>query len=738
MKNTKILLILFSVFIIASMLLTACGGGATEEPTAEVVAPEEPVATEEVMPPAEGVQVGIVLPTKNEPRWLQDEARFNEALSAAGYEVEILFSEGSSATELANVESLISKGIKVLIITPHDGTAAAAAAQAARDAGVKVISYDRLILDTDAVDYYVTFDSIAVGAAQAQYLVDKASGTGNPLFLYAGAASDNNAFLFFEGAWNVLQPKIVDGTFVIKNSSEAVALQDKATLTRDEMSKIIGQVTTNWDFNVAKNLAESNLTATAAEDKGDVFILAPNDGTARSIADAFGADKDVTSFVVTGQDAEIASVQYIIDGKQSMTVLKDVRTLVGDAIAAAIAFLTGGTPEQTNTYNNGVFDVPAKPSVVISVDQANVVKEIIDSGYWPAEEFTGLDTLGAAPEAPVGGSVGIVLPTKNEPRWLQDEARFNEALTAAGYEVEILFSEGSSATELANVEALISKGIQVLIITPHDGTAAAAAAQAARDAGVKVIAYDRLILDTDAVDYYVTFDSIAVGAAQAQYLVDKASGTGNPLFLYAGAASDNNAFLFFEGAWNVLQPKIVDGTFVIKNSSEAVALQDKATLTREEMAAIIGQVTTNWDFNVAKNLAESNLTATAAEDKGDVFILAPNDGTARSIADAFGADKDVTSFVVTGQDAEIASVQYIIDGKQSMTVLKDVRTLVGDAIAAAIAFLTGGTPEQTNTYNNGVIDVPAKPSVVISVDKDNVVKEIIDSGYWPASEFTLP
>ena len=159
---------------------------------------------------------------------------------------------------------------------------------------------------------------------------------GNPLYLYAGAASDNNAFLFFQGAWSVLQPKIADGTFVIKNSSEAVALQGKATLTRDEEAKIIGQITTNWDFNTAKNLAEANLTAATAADKGNVFILAPNDGTARSIADAFAADKDVKSYFVTGQDAEKASVQYIIDGKQSMTVFKDVRTLVADAIAAAM------------------------------------------------------------------------------------------------------------------------------------------------------------------------------------------------------------------------------------------------------------------------------------------------------------------------------------------------------------------------------------------------------------------
>ena len=327
-------------------------------------------------------------------------------------------------------------------------------------------------------------------------------------------------------------------------------------------------------------------------------------------------------------------------------------------------------------------------------------------------------------------AVGIVLPTKDEPRWVQDEARFREALTAAGYDVEILFSQGDSAKEKANVEALITKGVKVISITPEDGTAAAAAAEAARAAGVKVISYDRLIRDTEAVDYYVTFDSVAVGAAQAQYLVDKAEGTGNPLYLYAGAASDNNAFLFFEGAWNVLQPKIADGAFVIKNSSEAVALQGKATLTRDEMAQIIGQVTTNWDFNTAKNLAEANLTVAGAADKGSVFILAPNDGTARAIADVFAVDKDVTSYVVTGQDAEKASVQYIIDGKQSMTVLKDVRTLVGDAISAAIAFLEGKTPPQTNTYDNGAIDVGQALEVVSATD--NVKEAVIDSGYWPA------
>jgi putative multiple sugar transport system substrate-binding protein len=425
---------LMSLLIIMAMVLAACGGAA-EEPVVE--ATEETVMTEEPEAPEVVRSVGIVLPTKNEPRWLQDEARFNEALTAAGYQVEILFSEGDSAKEKANVESLLTKGAKVIILTPQDGAAAAASADAARAAGAKMIAYDRLILGTDAVDYYVTFDSVAVGDKQGMYLVDNAEGSGLPLYLYAGAASDNNAFLFFEGAWKALQPKIADGTFVIKNSSEAVALQDKAELTRDEMAKIIGQITTNWDFNTAKSLAESNLTAAAAEDKGTVFILAPNDGTARAIADAFAADPDVTKFYVTGQDAEKASIQYIIDGKQSMTVLKDVRVLVDDAIKAAVAFLEGGTPEETTTYNNGAFDVPAKPSEVVTVTKDNVQTAIFDSGYWPESDFdlTNL-TMAEAPEAETP-MAGFCDQPENEGKtyaltlWNQWSGDYLEPITAA-------------------------------------------------------------------------------------------------------------------------------------------------------------------------------------------------------------------------------------------------------------------------------------------------------------------
>ena len=378
----KLLSMLLTVAMVATML-TGCGSKEAASGDAEVV--EEGGA--------EGsVQVGIVLPTKDEPRWLQDQAQFEKILGDAGFTNQVLFSQGSSATEKTNVETLISQGIEVLIICAQDGAAAAAAVEAAKDAGVTVIAYDRLITGTDAVDYYVTFDSFAVGAAQGQYLVDNApAGSNIPLYIYAGAATDNNAFIFFEGAWSVLQPKIADGTFKLINSTEAEALADKNELTRDELGAIIGQVTTDWDFNVAKSKAEAHLTAVGADVKGDVVVLAPNDGTSRSIADVFATDKDVTSYIISGQDAEKASIQYIIDGKQSMTVFKDTRVLAADSVAMALDILGGNTPATDTTYNNEAKDVPAKQTDVTVVTQDNVKAVLIDSGYYDAAEFTGLE-----------------------------------------------------------------------------------------------------------------------------------------------------------------------------------------------------------------------------------------------------------------------------------------------------------------------------------------------------------
>ena len=389
----KILSLLLTVTMMLGVL-TGCGGGSGDSGSGSGSGSNKggTGGSGNKGAASETIEVGIILPTKDEPRWLQDQKQFETILGDAGFTYQVLFSQASSATEKTNVETLISKDMKVLIICAQDGAAAAAAVEAAKAAGVTVIAYDRLITGTDAVDYYVTFDSFAVGVAQGQYLVDNApEGTGIPLYLYAGAASDNNAFIFFEGAWSVLQPKVADGTFKIVNSSEAVALQDKAELSRDEIAKIIGQVTTDWDFNAAKSKAESHLTAVGADAKGDVVVLAPNDGTSRAISDVFATDTDITHYIISGQDSEKASVQYIIDGKQSMTVFKDTRTLAADSVSMAVDVLDGKTPATDTTYNNEKIDVPAKQTPIVVVTKDNVKSALVDSGYYAASDFTGLE-----------------------------------------------------------------------------------------------------------------------------------------------------------------------------------------------------------------------------------------------------------------------------------------------------------------------------------------------------------
>lgn len=348
--------------------------------------------------------------------------------------------------------------------------------------------------------------------------------------------------------------------------------------------------------------------------------------------------------------------------------------------------------------------------------------------------FTGCGKSSSTSGTSAKASVGIVLPTKAESRWPMAQKEFQEAIPGA----TILFSNGDTATEKTNVESLISKGVKVIIICPQDATSAAAEVDEASAKGIKVISYDRLIMNTKNVSYYATFDSVAVGAAQAQYLVDQAKGTGNHLYLYAGALSDNNAFLFFQGSWSVLQPKIADGTFVIENSTVANSLKDTATLSHDQLAQIIGQITTNWDPATAKTLAQANLAKATAAQKGDCYVLSPNDDTSRAITDSFRADKAVTQIFSTGQDFTQASLQYILDGKQSMTVWKPDKSLVADCKTIVDSILNNSTPSCIVTkYNNGSVDVPSTKAPLTIVKKDNAESIINSSGVYTVSNGTV-
>ena len=332
--------------------------------------------------------------------------------------------------------------------------------------------------------------------------------------------------------------------------------------------------------------------------------------------------------------------------------------------------------------------------------------------------------------------IGIVLPTKEESRWLNDQKYFEQYFQDVNY--EILFSQNNSATEKTNVETLISRGAEVIVLCAYDAAAAAAAVNTAKDEGIVVISYDRLIMDTPNLDYYVTFDSCSVGKAQADYLIEQAAGKqGVNLYMYSGALTDNNSVLFFEGAWKALQPYIADGTFVVRNCEKAVEFKDKNELTRDEMISIMQTIDTEWNMATCKALAEAHLTAAGADAKGDVFVLGPaDDDCCRALSDAFRADADVTALTITGADGVEASVQYIIDGKQSMTVYKDTQALVKGTLAIVEALKKGEVPATDTTYNNGAIDVPTIQAEVVTVTADNIAEVFFAAGVYDGSKFT--
>ena len=335
--------------------------------------------------------------------------------------------------------------------------------------------------------------------------------------------------------------------------------------------------------------------------------------------------------------------------------------------------------------------------------------------------------------------IGIVLPTKDEDRWLADEATFKQLIEEKGYKAEIMYSQADPAIEKSNVEALIEKGVKVLLICPFDGAAAASTVEMAKEEGVQVISYDRLIMGTDAVDYYVAFESAKIGEAMGQYLVDQAAaygGTGLNLYLYSGALTDNNSFTYFQGNWNALQPKIADGTFIVRNSEVAEKYKDIKDLSYDQLYEIMQSVDTEWTPSVAKSLAEANLTNASADQKALSFITAPDDNTARAIADAFMADADVAEFRICGADGVEGSVQYLIDGKQDMTVYCNPAMIAVAAMELAEKLIAGEKVESAETINNEAIDIPVVRCDVQPVTRDNLVEVWLDAGVYDPANYT--
>ena len=324
------------------------------------------------------------------------------------------------------------------------------------------------------------------------------------------------------------------------------------------------------------------------------------------------------------------------------------------------------------------------------------------------------------PGAAAGKKVGVAMPTQTSERWIADGEAVSSQLTEAGFEVDLQFANDDIPTQSQQVDQMITKGVNVLIIAAIDGTALAPQLDAAAAAGIKVIAYDRLIRDSENVDFYVTFDNFKVGVAQAESLVagleTKGAGPHN-VELFAGSLDDNNAFFFFNGAMSILQPMIDSGDIVVKSGQVTI-----------EQAAIL-----RWQQETAQRRMDDLITANYGSDK-IAGVLSPYDGISRGIITSLqNAGYELEDFpIVTGQDAEIASVKLIVDGLQFSTIFKDTRDLASEAVRVATDLLEGNEPEanDTETYDNGVKVVPSYLLDVVTVTADNVVEALVDTGYW--------
>lgn len=326
-----------------------------------------------------------------------------------------------------------------------------------------------------------------------------------------------------------------------------------------------------------------------------------------------------------------------------------------------------------------------------------------------------------------GGTIGIAMPTKSSERWIADGKNVVKDLQAKGYKTKLVYGEDDPDQQVSQIENLITQGVKGLIVAAIDNKSLNNVLQQAADAKIPVIAYDRLILGTKNVDYYASFDNEKVGQLQANYIVqklglDKGKGPFN-IELFAYSNDDNNTKYFFNGAMSVLQPYIDKKKLVVKSG------QTKLT-----------QVTTlRWDGATAQKRMEDILTSTYSSAKVDA-VLSPYDGISIGIlaalkSDGYGSGSKAIP-VITGQDAELASVKSIIAGQQTQTVYKDTRKLADVAAGMVDDVLKGKKPQvnDTKTYDNGTKVVPAYLLQPVSVDKTNYTKELVDTGYYTAGE----
>ena len=335
------------------------------------------VAAMGMMANAEGEKIGVAMPTQDLQRWNQDGSNMKAELEAKGYEVDLQYAGNDSATQASQIENMIANGDQLLVVASIDGDSLGTVLAQAKEANIPVISYDRLIMNTDAISYYATFDNYLVGKTQGEFLVDaldleNADGPFN-LEIVTGDPGDNNVNFFYGGAMDVLQPYIDEGKLVVPSGQ----------IAKEEVA------TANWATDAAQSRFENILSSNYADGTNLDAVLASNDSTALGVENALAANYTGEYPIITGQDCDIANVANIVAGKQAMSVFKDTRALASQVVEMVDAIISGEEVpvNDTETYDNGTGIIPSYLCEPVAVTQDNYKEMLIDSGYYTEDQI---------------------------------------------------------------------------------------------------------------------------------------------------------------------------------------------------------------------------------------------------------------------------------------------------------------------------------------------------------------
>ena len=347
-------------------------------------------------------------------------------------------------------------------------------------------------------------------------------------------------------------------------------------------------------------------------------------------------------------------------------------------------------------------------------------KKILGALLSVAMVATLLVGCGGAGGAKGGKKVGVAMPTQSSERWINDGSNMKSQLEELGYTVDLQYAEDDVQAQVSQIENMIASGCNCLVIASIDSSALVNVEKQAKDAGIPVIAYDRLLMDTDAVSYYATFDNKGVGTAIGKYIVDNAGldpAAPQTIELFMGSPDDNNAHMLYAGLMEQIQPYLDNGALVCKSGQ--IDFDSNNTL--------------RWDQQTAMKRCEDLLTRYYADEDLNICATA-YDGLAYGCMAALeGAGyTDANWPLITGQDAELMATKHIISGKQTMSIAKDTRLLAAKCVTMVQAVLEGAEPEinDTEQYNNGVMVVPSYLCTPQPVDKNNYKEILIDTGYY--------